>query len=195
MKNKESLEGLNDTVTLDVLKEIFSSTNCAMLNVKPKLLLLNGWKEGAKDSLCKTDAGPPDFSSARSDIFVICSSFDIPDSFSIASELPASIFPSILTETLLKYKAHPLNTLTSVISGELTKVSKGKLKVKGKNFIIVESCMSDTTLQLQLQLFENKSVVNCSNNINKLVFVETVYESPHPRFWKYIVSIVLISSR
>ena len=154
MTKKEPLKGLGDTITLIELKDIFCSKNCSMLTCKPKLILLNGWKEGGKDLDCKADGvGTGDqFASVNSDFLTICSSFDRTSSLAAGSNLPASIFPTILCDTLIMYKNEPLNTLMGVVKGDLEKKSKKTIKLKGKTSSINESCAPETTLQYQLHL-------------------------------------------
>ena len=153
MKNKEPLEGLDDIVTLEALKMIFNAKSCSMLKAKPKLILLNGWKEGSNE-MSKADGGPAPLSTESSDFLAICSSYDSICPILAGSTLPPSKFPSILCSNILKYKSTPLTTLMGVVNGELKKNSKAVVKLKGKNISICESCVSDTTLQLQLQLFK-----------------------------------------
>ena len=154
MKNKEPPINLNDTITLADLKDVFSLEKCPNLVGKPKLLLLNGWKEGAEESLFKCDAGPTMGAQkpGTPDILAICSSFDNCATFLNTERLPPSLFPGTLLETILKYKTEPINNLPDVVSGMLLKSSKKTIKVKGKSISINESCMQYSTLQLGLHL-------------------------------------------
>ena len=150
MKNKESLEGLDDIITLGELKEVFSLEKCPNLEHKPKLLLLNGWKEGAGESLFKRDAGPAIPQIVKSHILAICSSFDNCATFLHSQRLPPSLFPSVLLETVLKYKSEPINNLVEVVNGELLKSSKKIIKVKDNSIVINESCTRGSILLHEL---------------------------------------------
>ena len=161
MKKKESLEGLDDTVTLNQLKKIFGSGYCSMLTCKPKLFLLNGWKESAKDSMHDgMGTGPSEeFSTINSDFLTICSSFNNISSLSAGPNLPASIFPCTLCDIVLMYKDETVISVMSTVNSELIKKSKKIIKLNGKAVDLNESCMSETTLRSQLQLFAKKLVL------------------------------------
>ena len=147
MENNESFRGIDDTVTLEAIMEIFSYKNCSVLYGKPKLILLNGWK-GDNLFYEKNYGGRFMFSFEYSDFMCICSSFD--NVSSLLSPLPPSLFPSTLYEEILKHRSKSINTLLGNISGIVTNKSRAEITFRGNIISICESCVADSTLQLQL---------------------------------------------
>ena len=126
------LDDLDDTLPLNVIKSIFS---CPMLDGKPKLLLLNGWKEATINN--------------DQDFLTLCSSFDNVSPFQFP--LPSSLFPFTLSEIILENKSEPIENLIAVVSKELKNTSKNIIQQNGENIDINESFTIETTLKLQLQ--------------------------------------------
>ena len=154
MENNESFRGIDDTVTLEAIMEIFSYKNCSGLYGKPKLILLNGWK-GNNLFYKKNYKGRIMFSSEYSDFLCICSSSD--NVSSLLSPLPPSLFPSTLYEEILKHRSKSVSTLVGHISGIMRKKSRAEITFRGKIISICESCVADSTLQLQLSfIFREK---------------------------------------
>ncbi|KAI6657784.1 Ras-related protein ORAB-1 [Oopsacas minuta] len=120
-KKGEPTKGLKDVVTLDEIQDIFNPKQCPMLSSKPKLILLNSWKDGGVENFPrKTDGQHPEYpNSDKSDFVIICSWFDHPCRHS--PKLPPSIFPQILCQILLKYNTTPLLDLACVLNAELNR--------------------------------------------------------------------------
>ena len=152
MKKREPLEGLNDTISLNSLKIVFNAQNCTMLHGKPKLFLLNGWKEGQEETFSSKSDGLHSLVSENSDFLTLCSSFDNCAAVVNSVKLPPSLFPSTLLEVIMKYRREPIEALTGVVNSSLMKSSEKIIKVNGKNVKIHESCKGETTLLQLLRL-------------------------------------------